>query len=70
MANQIWLPEERVCPICKKKFVPAIEHAWKIGHKRSDVIDAEGKYEDNRENRLVCTYSCMRKWEKQHGYFK
>ena len=41
-----------VCPICKKKFIPASEHAWKIGGET--------------ENRLVCSYHCMRQWECVH----
>lgn len=36
-----------ICPICKQKFAPAVEHAWKID-----------------TDRLVCSYSCMRIWEK------
>ena len=49
------LPQE--CPICGKKFIPAPEHYWKIG---------KGKY-DVSETRIinVCSYSCMRKWEKE-----
>ena len=40
----------RTCPICGKEFLPASHHAWIIG-------DANWRQE------LVCTYSCMRKWE-------
>ena len=43
----------KVCPICKKAFVPAPMHAWKIG-------GSEGE-------RLVCGYHCMRQWEAVHG---
>lgn len=39
------------CPICGKQFLPAVEHAWKIGTMK--------KYE-----KLVCSYTCMRTWEK------
>lgn len=39
------------CPICGKEFHPELDHAWKIG---------EGKY----SSKIVCTYTCMRKWEK------
>lgn len=38
------------CPICKKDFHPAPEHAWKIGPETA--------------NNIVCSYTCMRKWEK------
>lgn len=41
----------RTCPICGKEFLPAPQHGWKIG-------DVSWRQE------LVCTYSCMRKWEK------
>ncbi|MEE0981454.1 MAG: hypothetical protein U0K91_07195 [Acutalibacteraceae bacterium] len=41
----------KVCPICGKEFLPAGQHSWKIGEYMS--------YE-----KLVCSYSCMRKWEK------
>ena len=37
------------CPVCGKMFDPAPEHSYKIGKYR---------------NKLVCTYTCMRKWEK------
>lgn len=40
------------CPICKKDFHPAPEHAWKIGPESS--------------NNIVCSYTCMRKYEKEH----
>lgn len=43
------------CPVCGKKFLPAPEHAWKIGYES----------EAERNQNLVCTYSCMRKWEKE-----
>lgn len=38
-----------VCPVCGELFEPAPEHSYLIGKNR---------------NRLVCTYTCMRKWEK------
>lgn len=41
------------CPICKKKYYPAAQHAWRIG---------------NGNGARVCSYSCMRKWEKEHHY--
>lgn len=44
-----WLMQ--ICPICGKEFLPASQHYWRIG----DVPSRE---------RLVCSYSCMRKWEK------
>lgn len=40
------------CPICKKNFIPAPEHYWKI-----DV--------DGSRPRLVCSYTCMRAWENE-----
>lgn len=42
------------CPICGKKFIPAPEHYWKIGN-----------YKLNTRTDDVCSYSCMRKWEKE-----
>lgn len=44
------------CPICGKKFIPAPEHYWKIGTS-AEGIDTRTKN--------VCSYSCMRKWEKE-----
>ena len=41
----------RTCPICKKEFLPAGQHGWKIGDSPS--------YEEP-----VCSYTCQRKWEK------
>lgn len=38
------------CPICGEMFSPTAEHAYKIG--------------EGNKSQLVCTYSCMRKWEK------
>ncbi len=45
---------ERACPICGKMFYPLPDHALKIGNEGS--------------RKLVCSYSCMRKWEKEHGW--
>lgn len=47
----------RKCPICGKEFLPAIEHAWKI------VIREYG--EPGGRILKVCSYTCMRKWEKE-----
>ena len=52
--------EERICPICNKKFIPAPYHAWKIGRT---VDDNDGSL--NYTVKLVCSYTCMRKWEKE-----
>lgn len=46
----------KICPICGKRFIPAPEHYWKIG---------TGEYDMETRNRLVCSYSCMRVWEKE-----
>lgn len=40
--------EVRTCPVCGEKFKPAKEHAYHI---------------EQNKNKLVCTYSCMRKWQ-------
>lgn len=54
--------QERICPICGKNFIPAPYHAWKVGcNAEDDLLDVYGN------GKLVCTYSCMRKWEKSHG---
>ena len=44
------------CPICGKRYLPAPEHYYKIG---------SGEYDMDTRNRPVCSYSCMRKWEKE-----
>ena len=44
------------CPICGKKYIPAPEHAWKIGPT---------KERDGSRPTLVCSYTCMRVWEKE-----
>lgn len=49
-------PKPIKCPICKKYFYPAPLHAYKIG------------YSDRPE--LVCTYHCMRAWEKDRSIYK
>ena len=42
---------ERKCPICGKNFIPAPYHRWEIGY--------------TVQHKLVCSYSCMRVWEKE-----
>lgn len=42
------------CPICGKSFIPAPEHSWAIGNWG-------GEHRDE----LVCSYTCMRVWEKK-----
>lgn len=44
---------QSVCPVCKKKYYAAPDHAWKIG---------------SGAGRRVCSYSCMRKWEKANKF--
>lgn len=41
---------ERVCPVCKKIFIPAPYHIYKVARGR----------------KLVCTYTCMLKSERMH----
>ena len=41
------------CPICKKLFLPAPQHAWDISGYGT------------RWERLVCSYHCMREWERK-----
>lgn len=43
---------ERVCPVCGERFSPAIEHAWVIGKRTG------------KTKRYVCSYTCMRAWER------
>lgn len=50
------LKKTSTCPVCGKKFVPAVEHMWKIG--------CWGNIGEFRHVR-VCSYSCMRNWEKE-----
>ena len=40
----------RICPVCKKVFVPAPQHSYKFGRQRSAP--------------LVCSWSCARASEK------
>lgn len=47
---------ERACPICGKMFHPMPDHSLRIGGEGS--------------RQLVCSYSCMRKWEKEHGWLR
>lgn len=54
--SYVYWPEPRECPICKKKFYPAPMHAYKIG------------FISNPE--LVCSYHCMRAWEKDNTIYK
>lgn len=43
------------CPICKKEYYPTPDHAWRIG-------------KHGEKGKRVCSYSCMRKWEKENHY--
>ena len=51
--NVIW-SDPIICPICGKKFIPSAEHRWQIGNWGFDT-----------RNVNVCSYTCMRKWEKE-----
>lgn len=42
------------CPICGKEFHATPERGWRIG--------------ETVTSQRVCSYSCMRKWEKQSGF--
>lgn len=42
--------QQEKCPVCGKMFKAAPEHAYHIGKSKK---------------RRVCTYGCMRKWEKE-----
>ena len=50
--------EEIKCPVCGKMFNAAPEHSYTIGY---------GEKRGKNKKRLVCTYSCMRKWEKEQA---
>ena len=56
--------KERICPICGKNFIPAPYHSWKVG--TCDIHNDRPEW----RLKLVCSYSCMRKWEKAHGRAK
>ena len=43
--------KEIKCPQCGKMFQPAPEHSY---------------HEGNAKVKLVCSYHCMREWEKEH----
>lgn len=45
------------CAVCGKAFKPAPEHALKIGNSI-------------HHPKLVCSYSCMRKYEKEHDLLR
>lgn len=53
--------EPDVCPICGKTFTPAPDNYWKIGK----WIGKGDNLSDSVRNVDVCSYSCMRKWEKE-----
>ena len=42
---------EHKCPVCKKTFIPAPMHIYKIGNANKP--------------KLVCSYNCRCKWEKE-----
>ena len=42
------------CPVCDKRFIPAVEHCWKIHDRKKGF------------KRKVCGYNCMRKYEREN----
>lgn len=64
--NREFNTREKKCPICGKIFIPAPQHAWKIGERVKNKPDIEFK-EPPEDVKKVCSYSCMRKWEKANG---
>lgn len=57
---------DHYCPICGKLFIPAPYHYWKINGTTGQTSDGD----PITYGTLVCTYSCMRKWERSHGRVK
>ena len=47
---------EHKCPVCGKIYIPAAMHSWRI-------------YKNN-SYKLVCTYGCKRKFEKEQELLK
>lgn len=47
---------ERECPICGKPFSPTVQHIYKVGKSAN--------------RKFVCSYTCMRNWEKNPGLLK
>ena len=43
--------KEIECPECGKMFRPAVQHSYYAGGNKS---------------KLVCSYRCMREWDKKH----
>lgn len=43
---------KQTCPVCGKEFLPAPEHSY---------------YISNNKLKLVCSYTCARKWEKNEN---
>ena len=43
------------CPVCGETFFYDPEHAYKIGFNKGKTT-----------GKKVCSYSCMRKWEKEN----
>lgn len=41
---------KKTCPVCGKEFLPAPEHSYFV---------------DNNKQKLVCSYTCVRKREKE-----
>jgi hypothetical protein len=42
------------CPVCGKRFVPAVYHSWTIYDRKKGC------------KRKVCGYNCMRKYEREN----
>ena len=43
----------RICPVCKKTFILAPEHVYKIRIQK--------------DYKKVCSWHCVREWEKQRA---
>lgn len=42
------------CPVCGKRFIPAVFHSWKIYNSKKG------------HTYKVCGYNCMRKYEREN----
>ncbi len=53
--NEIKDVEVATCPVCGEKYVPAPQHAYRVGYKRN-----------GRPLRRVCSYHCVLAYERAH----
>lgn len=57
---------KQVCPVCDKEYIPAVEHSYLIDNIKRRVVSKgiNDALKKKYSSFPVCSYTCMRKFEK------